>query len=69
MSIEMRMKYGKGIASQNYIVTGEPSLTRCQDKDQPDYRERNAENTQKAIRNFRQWKARRKGPEYRIIFE
>lgn len=71
MSEGMRRKYGKGIVSEEYIMTGKPRLARCQDadRDEPDYRAINEANTRTAIRNFRQWKAKRKGPEYKIVFE
>lgn len=72
VSIEMRKKFGRGIVSDAYIETGEPRLIRSQDTDrddEPDYISRNEKNTRTAIRNFRQWKAKRKGPEYKIIFE
>lgn len=72
MSEEKRRKYGKGIVSEEFIKTGQPRLVRYQDADhddEPDYRSINEANTRIAIRNFRQWKAKRKGPEYKIIFE
>lgn len=72
VSIEKRKKFGRGIVSDAYIETGEPRLIRSQDTDrddEPDYISRNEKNTRTAIRNFRQWKAKRKGPEYKIIYE
>ena len=72
MSKEKRKKFCRGIVSNRYIETGEPRLIRSRDADrddEPDYISRNEKNTRTAIRNFRQWKAKRKGPEYKIIFE
>ena len=69
MSRAIREKYGKGIVSEYYIETGTPRLASRREKPEPDIRKRNDENTRKAIRNFRQWKAKRKGPEYKIIFK
>lgn len=68
MTIEMRRKYGEGIASEEYITTGKPRLA-GEKKPEPDYLSINEANTRKAIRNFRPWRAKRKGPEYKIIFE
>ena len=72
MSIEMRMKYGKGITSQDFIETGIPRLKKRQGNNREanhDYLSIDADNTRIAIRNSRQWKAKRKGPEYKIFFE
>lgn len=68
MTIEMRRRYGEGITSEEYILTGIPRNA-GERKPEPDYRSRNDANTRIAIRNFRPWRARRKGPEYKIVFE
>ena len=68
MSIEMRRKYGAGITSKEYIETGRPR-NQGEPREEPDYHAINDANTRYAIKHFRQWKAKRKGPEYKIIFE
>lgn len=68
MSIEMRKKYATGITSEEYIETGIPRL-QGELREEPDYHAINDANTRYAIKHFRQWKAKRKGPEYKIIFE
>lgn len=73
MSIELRRKYAEGITSKEYIKTGEPRLkyervkTDCAEIEAA--LEENERNTAKAIKSFRKWRAKRKGPEYKIIFE
>lgn len=73
MSREMRSKYAEGITSKEYIETGEIRLKESKrEKDIEEIEEaleQNRKNTAKAIKKFRQWKAKRKGPEYKIIFE
>ena len=67
-AIERRRKYGQGLTSEEFITTGIPRLER-DPKPEPDYLGRNDANTRYAIRHFRPWVAKRKGPEYKIIFE
>lgn len=73
MSIELRSKYAEGITSKEYIETGEPRLkyTRVKtDCAEIEFAlEQDRKNTAKAIKKFRKWRAKRKGPEYKIIFE
>ena len=68
MSKEKRKKFGRGIVSDAYIETGEPILVRSQDIDREKKAKRHSidrANNQ----NFRPKKPKRKGPEYKIIFE
>ena len=68
VSIEMRKKFGEGIVSERFIETGEPILVRSQDIDREKKAKRHSidgANNQK----FRPKKPKRKGPEYKIIFE
>lgn len=73
MSKEKREKYGSCITSREYIQTGRPQNAAEHQTDESKEISRlleiNKTNTEKAIKNFRQWKAKRKGPEYKIIFE
>lgn len=68
MSREMREKFGAGITSEEYIITGIPRNAGTP-REEPDYHARNDANTRYAIRNFKPWRAKRKGPEYKIIYE
>lgn len=68
MSREQREKYGAGVVGIDYIATGIPRNAGTP-KEEPDYHSINDANTRYAIKHFRQWKAKRKGPEYKIIFE
>ena len=73
MSREMRSKYGEGVTSGVYIETGIPRLKGDNLKKycaEIEFAlEQDRKNTAKAIKKFRKWRAKRKGPEYKIIFE
>lgn len=73
MSEEMRRKYGQNITSEEYIRTGKPRNASPEPRDDAAdiarLLEENEKNTAKANKNFRQWRAKRKGPEYKIYFE
>ena len=71
MSKEMREKFCKGYVSERFIKTGKTTLTRRgSDREEIErILEEDKKKTAKAIKNFRQWRAKRKGPEYRILFE
>ena len=68
MSIEERRKYAEGITSEEYIQTGIPR-NQGTPRPEPDYHAINDANTRYAIKHFRPWKAKRKGPEYKIVYE
>ena len=69
----MRMKYGEGVVSDEFIKTGELKHKRKTRTDDREHIEKmleiNRKNTKKAIKNFRPWRAKRKGPEYKIVIE
>lgn len=73
MSEEMRRKYGHNITSEEYIRTGKPRNASSEPRDEAAEIARlleiNQQNTAKAIKQFRQRRAKRKGPEYKIRFE
>ena len=64
----MRKKFGEGIVSERFIETGEPILVRSQNINREKKAKRHSidgANNQK----FRPKKPKKKGPEYKIIFE
>ena len=74
MTEEKRRRYCEGITSEEYIKTGIPrNSTTRQKKDDEDHiqkmLEEDRKNTAQAIKNFRPWKSKRKGPEYKVVFE
>ena len=64
----MRKKFGRGIVSDRYIETGEPILVRSQDIDREKKAKRHSIDRTNNHK-FRPKKPKRKGPEYKIIFE
>ena len=68
-----RRKYCEGITSEEFIRTGKPQQEAADPKKHEEASKkrmkRNEENTKNAIKNFKPWIAKRKGPEYKIRFE
>lgn len=73
MTEEKRRRYCERITSEEYIASGKPrNATRLKEEDAEFIEkalEEDRNNTKRAIKYFRQWKAKRKGPEYKIVFE
>lgn len=74
MTEEKRRRYCEGIASEEYIKTGIPRNSSSKQKKEDEEHiqrmlEENEKNTAHAAKNYRKRKSKRKGPEYKIIFE
>ena len=73
MNEEKRRKYCEGITSEEFIKTGKPQQKTADPKREEEFIKKclktNEENTKIAIREFKPWIAKRKGPEYKIRFE